>query len=53
MQWHARAADLFDQRFALGLKLVEIRRANRLVCSTRENQVRDLEIAHWAIVRRR
>ena len=53
MQWHACAADLFHQRFAVCLKLFQIRWTNCLVCRCRENDVSHFQIAHRSIVRRR
>jgi len=50
MQRHARAADLFDQRFASGVDFVQVGRTKWLLSRSRENDVTHLQIAHRPIV---
>ena len=50
MQRHARTADLFYQRFASRVELVQVRRTKWLLSRSRENDVTHLQIAHRPIV---
>ena len=50
MQRHARAPDLFYQRFAPRVDFVQVRRTKWLLSRSRENDVTDLQIAHRPIV---
>ena len=50
MQRHARAADLFYQRFASRVNFVQVRRTKWLLSRSRENDVTHLQIAHRPIV---
>ena len=50
MQRHARAADLFYQRFASRVDLVQVRRTKWLLSRSRENDITHLQIAHRPIV---
>ena len=50
MQRHARAADLFYQRFASRVDFVQVRRTKWLLSRSRENDVTHLQIAHRPIV---
>ena len=52
MQRHARAPDLFYQRFASRVDFVQIRRTKWLLSRSRENDVTHLQIAHRPIVGR-
>jgi hypothetical protein len=50
MQRHARTADLFYQRFASRVDLVQVRGTKWLLSRSRENDVTHLQIAHRPIV---
>ena len=50
MQRHARAPDLFYQRFATRVDFVQVRRTKWLLSRSRENDVTHLQIAHRPIV---
>ena len=50
MQRHARAADLFYQRFASRVDFVQVRRTKWLLSRSRKNEVGHLEIADRPIV---
>ena len=51
MQRDPRAPDLFYQRFATRVDLVQIRRTKWLLHRSRENNVTHLEIAHRPVIR--
>jgi hypothetical protein len=50
MQWHARAPNLFYQRFATRVDFVQVRRTKWLLSRSWENDVTHLQVAHWTIV---
>ena len=50
MQRHARAADLFYQRFASRVDFVQVRRTKWLLSRPGENDITHLQIAHRPIV---
>ena len=50
MQRHARAADLFYQRFASRVDFVQVRRTKWLLSRSRENDVTHFQIAHRPII---
>ena len=50
MQRHARATDLFYQRFATRVDFVQVRRTKWLLSRPGENDVTHLQIAHRPIV---
>jgi hypothetical protein len=50
MQRHARAPDLFYQRFATRMDFVQVRRTKWLIGCSRENDVTHLQIANRPIV---
>ena len=51
MQRHARAANLFYQRFASRVEFVQVRRTKWLLSRSRKNDVTHFQLAHRPVVR--